>query len=83
MAKADILVTTIAFLGFLVNLINNVAFILEIVFWFGLIWNSIGLVASIILFVKAGCIQGIWYYERYRSEDKINIKGAVIELEDK
>jgi hypothetical protein len=83
MAKADILVTTIAFLGFLVNLINNVAFILEIVFWFGLIWNSIGLVASIILFVKAGCIEGIWYYERYRNEDKINIKGAVIELEDK
>jgi len=56
MAKANLLVTILTFLGFLVNLINFPLFNSLLPYWFGYIFNTIGTIASVIFFVKAGCI---------------------------
>jgi hypothetical protein len=56
MAKANLSVTVLTFLGFLVNLINFPLFNAQIPYWFGYIFNTIGTIASVCFFVKAGCI---------------------------
>ena len=68
MAKANLSVTVLTFLGFLVNLINFPLFNAQLPFWFGYIFNTIGTIASVCFFVKAGCIQGIFYRERLEAD---------------
>lgn len=80
MAKPNIFVTIITFLGFVVNLINFALFNQQIPFWFGYIFNTIGTIASISFFVKAGCIQSIFYKERYENEDQSDNENGVIEI---
>jgi hypothetical protein len=80
MAKPNILVISIVFCGFTVQLINTVIFFIEIPYWFGYIWNTIGFYFSIALFIKAECVQGVWYNEVYESEKTYNDFQDVIEL---
>ena len=68
MAKPNLFVTILTFLGFLVNLINFPLFNNLLPYWFGLIFNTIGTIASICFFVKAGCIQSIFYREQLESD---------------
>jgi hypothetical protein len=56
MAKANLSVTVLTFLGFVVNLINFPLFNVQIPYWFGYIFNTIGTIASVCFFIKAGCI---------------------------
>lgn len=65
MAQPNILVIATTFICFTIELICFVIFNIETVYWFGYIWNTIALYLSIGLFVKAGCVQGVWYNEVY------------------
>jgi hypothetical protein len=68
MAKANLSVTVLTFLGFLANLINFALFNQQLPYWFGYIFNTIGTIASVCFFIKAGCIQGIFYRESLEVE---------------
>lgn len=63
MAKANLSVIILTFLGFVVNLINFALFTIQIPYFFGYLFNTIGTIASVCFFIKAGCIQGIFYRE--------------------
>ena len=56
MAKPNLFVTVLTFVGFVVNFINFALFNNVLPYWFGYIFNTIGTVASVCFFVKAGCI---------------------------
>jgi len=56
MAQPNILVISVVFIGFTIQLLNFVLFFIEVVYWFGHIWNVIGIYLSIYLFVRASCI---------------------------
>jgi hypothetical protein len=70
------------FCGFTVQLINSVIFFIEIPYWFGFFWNTLGAYFSVALFVKADCVQGVWYNEVYESDKTYNDSQDVIELGD-
>ena len=72
MAKINLIVTVLTFIGFALNLTCYPIFNTEIIYWFGAILNTLGTIFSIILFIKAGCIQGVWYLERYEEDDKLD-----------
>lgn len=69
MARINIIVTVLTFVGFALNLVIYPIFNTELPYWFGFIFNVIGTLLSIALFIKAGCIQGVWYLERYEEDD--------------
>jgi len=56
MAKINLIVTAVTFIGFLLNLVCYPIFNTEIIYWVGTIFNVIGTIASVVLFLKAGCI---------------------------
>ena len=67
MAQPNILVIATTFCCFTIELICFVVFNIETVYWLGYIFNTIALYMSIGLFVKGGCVQGVWYNEVYES----------------
>lgn len=71
MAKINLIVIPLTFIGFTLNLVCYPIFNTEVIYWFGAILNVLGTVFSIALFIKAGCIQGVWYLERYEVDDQL------------
>ena len=82
MAQPNIFVIATVFCGFTVQLLNSVLFFVEIPYWFGFIWNTLGVYLSVALFIKADCVQGVWYNEVYESDQTYSNKHDVIELAD-
>ena len=52
-------------------------------YWFGYIFNTIGTIASIYFFVKAGCIQSIFYWEKLESESSTEFGIEVVATTDR
>lgn len=58
-------------------------FYAEIVYWFGMAVNTIGLFGSVSMLIKGGCIQGLFYKERYVEESDRKYDKYVVELPDR
>jgi hypothetical protein len=81
--QCNIIVTFITFPSFFMNLINYPLFYCEVVYWVGLIANTVALLLSITFLIKGGCVQGCFYEERYRDRDQVlkKVPADLIEFE--
>lgn len=67
-----------AFCGLTIQLLNSVLFIIEIPYWFGYIFNTLGIFLTTYLLIWGECVQGCWYNEVYEHQFAIGIQSKKI-----